>query len=183
MPVDLYQPFTNRVTGETFRCLSSTEEAYTTEWIVQPGGFVPFEHVHLAQDETFRVLEGELQAVINGRTQVIRAGQSITVLRGQRQTARNNSPTEVLRCVLQYRPALDSYGAFQCFGGLTLDGSYGRSGVVSPAKMLYLMEKAKTQSVARPALIPTPVFRLLMKFFYVFGSLAGWEKLYRKYVG
>lgn len=183
MPVDPYQPFTNRITGETFRCLASTEEAYITEWIVQPGGFVPFEHVHLAQDEVFHVVEGELEAVINGRAQVVAAGRSLTIPRGARQNARNHSQTEVLRCVLEYRPGLDSYGAFQCFGGLTLDESYGRTGVASPLKMLYLMRKMRTQSVARPAWIPTPLFRALMEISYVFGSVAGWEKLYRKYVG
>ena len=55
MAIDLYQSFTNPVTKETFRCLSSTEEAYVMEWIVQPDGYVPFEHVHVHQDEIFHV--------------------------------------------------------------------------------------------------------------------------------
>jgi len=47
MAIDLYQPFTNPVTKETFRCLSCTDEAYAMEWIVQPEGYVPFEHIHV----------------------------------------------------------------------------------------------------------------------------------------
>jgi quercetin dioxygenase-like cupin family protein len=183
MPVDLYLPFTNRVTGETFRCVSSTEEAYITEWIVDPGGFVPFAHVHLAQDEIFHVVGGELWARIDGQEQIVRAGQSITVPKGAKQTARNKSRSETLRCTLEYRPGLDSYQTFQCFGGLTLDGDYGRSGVVSPAKMMYFMQRMNAESVARPAGIPTALFRLLMRLFYHYGSARGWEQVFRKYVG
>ena len=55
MAIDLYQPFTNPITRETFRCISSTEAAYTMEWTLYPGGYVPFEHVHVSQDETFHI--------------------------------------------------------------------------------------------------------------------------------
>ena len=49
MAIDLYKPFTNPITRETFRCISSTPEVYTMEWTVHPGGYVPFEHVrHIA---------------------------------------------------------------------------------------------------------------------------------------
>ena len=64
MAIDLYQSFTNPVTKETFRCLSSTEEAYVMEWIVQAEGYVPFEHIHLHQDEIFHVQQGEIRVLI-----------------------------------------------------------------------------------------------------------------------
>lgn len=182
MSVDLYQPFTNRITGETFRCLSSAPEAYVTEWVVEPGGYVPFEHVHLAQDEVFHVKEGELRAVIQGREHILGAGQTITMPRGTRQIAYNNKP-EVLRCVLEYRPGLDSYAVFQCFGGLTLDRDMDRRGLINFAKMMYFMEKMGAKAIARPAFVPTVVFRLFMKLFYLVGAALGWERMYRRYTG
>jgi hypothetical protein len=59
MPVDLYQPFTNPITGETFRCISSSEGAYVTEWLVAPEGYVPFWHIYANQEVYFHNRRGE----------------------------------------------------------------------------------------------------------------------------
>jgi quercetin dioxygenase-like cupin family protein len=180
MAIDLYQPFTNPITKETFRCLSCTDEAYITEWIVQPGGFVPFEHIHLSQDEIFHIQRGEIRAVINGLEQIGVAGQTVTIPCGARQIAYNNKQ-ETLHCVLEYRPGLDSYTVFQCFGGLTLDGDLNRQGLVNPLKMLYFLKRMDAKAIARPSYVPGVLFQLLMNVFLIIGTIAGWEKLYRRY--
>lgn len=182
MPVDLYQPFSNTVTGETFRCISSTDEAYITEWTVRPAGFVPFAHTHPNQDEIFHVQQGEMRALIDGKEYIATAGQTVTIPRGARHIAANNKP-ETLVCVLEYRPGLDSYRVFQCFGGLSLDNDTDPTGIVNPPKMLYFLEKIKAKTLAIPTYVPTPLFYVAMKIFYVLGSLLGWEKLYQKYTG
>jgi mannose-6-phosphate isomerase-like protein (cupin superfamily) len=182
MSVDLHLPFTNPITGETFRCISSSAEAYVTEWNVAPGGFVPFEHIHLAQEEVFHVRAGELRAVIGGRERIVTAGESITMPQGVRQIAFNNKP-EVLRCILEYRPGLDSATMFQCFGGLVHDGDIWKSGIANPFKMLYFMRKARARAIARPSYLSGPLFRLMLEVFFIVGSIAGWERLYRKYTG
>jgi len=182
MAVDLHQPFSNPITGETFRCLSSSAEAYITEWIVQPGGFVPFEHIHLAQEEIFHVQQGEMRVMINGREQICTAGQTIIMPRGARQTASNNKP-EVLHCVLEYKPGLDSYQVFQCFGGLTLDGDIDSRGIANALKMMYFLRRMNARAVARPSFLPGPLFNLLMTISFMVGSIAGWDRLYRKYTG
>jgi mannose-6-phosphate isomerase-like protein (cupin superfamily) len=182
MAVDVYQPFTNHITGETFRCLSASAEAYVTEWVVQPGGFVPFEHVHLAQDEIFHVKHGRLRARLDGREFVLGAGQSINMPRGSRQVARNDGPG-VLECVLEYRPGLDSIVMFQCFGGLVHDGDVNRQGVPNPVKMMYFMRRAGARAIARPVYLPGPFFRLALHVCFAIGSLAGWDRLYGRYTG
>jgi quercetin dioxygenase-like cupin family protein len=180
MAIDLYQPFTNPVTKETFRCLSCTDDSYVMEWIVQPQGYVPFEHIHVSQDEIFHVQQGEIRVLLDRREQIGRAGQTLTVPRGTRHIAYNNHP-EALVCIVEYKPGLDISKSFQCFGGLTCDGDvYGRYGINIP-KMMYFMKRMNMKAVARPASVPGPIFDVLMKIFYVYGSLAGWEKLYRKY--
>jgi quercetin dioxygenase-like cupin family protein len=180
MAIDLYQPFTNPVTKETFRCLSCTAEAYVMEWTVQPEGYVPFEHIHLSQDEIFHVKQGEIRVVINRQEQIGRAGETVIVPRGTRHIAYNHV-SETLVCVVEYKPGLDISRSFQCFGGLTCDGDvYGRYGINIP-KMMYFMKRMNMQAVARPASLPAPIFNVLMNVFYGYGSLAGWEKLYRKY--
>jgi len=180
MAIDLYQPFTNPVTKETFRCLSCTEEAYAMEWTVQPQGYVPFEHIHVSQDEIFHVKQGEIRVVIDGQQQIGRAGETVTVPRGRRHIAFNNT-SETLVCVVEYRPGLDISKSFQCFSGLTCDGDIsGRYGINIP-KMMYFMKRMNLQALARPASLPGPVFDMLRNIFYLYGSLAGWENLYRKY--
>lgn len=180
MAIDLYQPFTNPITKETFRCLSCTADAYVMEWTVQPEGYVPFEHIHVAQDEIFHVQQGEIRVVVNRREQIGGAGQTLTVPRGMRHIAYNNSP-KTLVCIVEYKPGLDISKSFQCFSGLTCDGDvYGSYGINIP-KMMYFMKRMNIQAVARPANVPALMFGLLMNLFYMYGSIAGWEKLYKKY--
>ncbi|MDQ3687685.1 MAG: cupin domain-containing protein [Acidobacteriota bacterium] len=152
------------------------------EWIVQPEGYVPFEHVHLAQEEIFHVKEGELRIVLDGKEHIGKASDTITVPKGTRHVAYNNRP-DVLTCVVEYRPGLDYYKFFQCFAGLTLDHDVNRKGGVNIPKMLYFARKTNTQALARPTNIPGPLFRLLMNVFYLVGTLAGWERQYQKYTG
>ena len=180
MGVDLYQPFTNPVTRETFRCLRSNEEAYITAWIVQAGGCVPIEHIHPNQDEILHIEQGEVRVRLNGRDRIGVAGQTVTIPRGARHIA-CNPKWETLRGTLEYRPGLDSYKLFQCFGGLTLDGDIGSRGLVNVAKMLYFMQRMGVRATARPAFVPDPVFNLFKIIFFVAGSVAGWERLYRRY--
>src|SRR5258706_14971251 len=102
MAIDLYQPFTNLITRETFRCISFTEEAYTMEWTVHPGGYVPFEHVHINQDEIFHIQEGEIRAMINGQENVGRIGDTVRVPRGIKHIAYNDK-LEKLVCIVEYK--------------------------------------------------------------------------------
>jgi quercetin dioxygenase-like cupin family protein len=180
MAIDLYKPFTNPITRETFRCISSTPEAYTMEWTVHPGGFVPFEHVHVAQDEIFHVQSGEMRARIGGRERFGRGGDTVVVPRGTRHIAFNDRH-EPLVCMVEYKPGLDHYTTMQCFAGLTLDGQIDRRGLVHIPKILFLLKRANALSLPRPSIMPEWTFRMGMNVFYVVGSMLGWETLYRKY--
>src|SRR6266545_585493 len=173
MAIDLSQPFTNPVTKETFRCLSRTEEAYVMEWIVQPEGYVPFEHIHISQDEVFHVRQGEIRVLIDRQQKIGAAGQTVTVPTGVRHIAYNNT-AETLACIVEYKPGLDISKSFQCFSGLTCDRDvHGRYGINIP-KMMYFMKRMDAKALARPSNLPAPVFGMLLNIFYVFGSLAGW---------
>jgi len=180
MAIDLYQPFTNPVTKETFRCLSHSDEAYVMEWIVQPEGYVPFEHIHVNQDEIFHVRQGGIRVLVDRREQLGVTGQTVVVPRGVRHIAYNNT-SETLVCTVEYKPGLDLFRYFQCFGGLTHDCDIDRRYGINIPKMMYFMKRMNAKALARPASLPGPVFSLLMDLFYVAGSLAGWERLYRKY--
>jgi quercetin dioxygenase-like cupin family protein len=180
MTIDLYQPFSNPVTRETFRCLSFTEEAFTMEWTVQPGGYVPFEHIHLNQDEIFHIRQGEMRARVNGREQLGKAGDTIVIPRGVRHIAFNDRP-ETLICTVDYKPGLDQYRVMQLFAGFTIDRFVDRKGMVPVPKILYCLRKANARALVRPSFVPGPFFRLGMDLFFMLGSLAGWDEMYKKY--
>jgi len=180
MSIDLYKPFTNPITKETFRCISSTPEAYTMEWIVHPRGYVPFEHVHVAQDEIFHVEKGEIRARVNGQTLFGKAGDSLIAPRGIRHIAYNDRD-EPLVCIVDYKPGLDHYTTMQCFAGLTLDGDFDKRGIVNIPKIMYMLKKGNILSLPRPAFAPDFAFHLGMNFFYSLGTMLGWESLYKNY--
>lgn len=182
MAVDLYQGFTNSITGETFTCISYNKHAFRFDWIVEPGGYVPFEHVHLKQDEIFYVKSGELRLKIEDQEYIIGAGGRITVPRGRRHMAVNNKPS-LLHCVVEYSPGLDSYTFFQCFAGLTLEGEVSKNGTVNIPKMLYFTRQMKARCLSRPTHIPAPLFSLSLRLFSLVGRMAGWKRQFEKYTG
>jgi quercetin dioxygenase-like cupin family protein len=180
--IDLYQPFTNPITRETFRCISFDEEAYTMEWTVRPGGYVPFEHVHVRQDEIFHIQSGEMRVRLGGTTLIGRAGDTLRIPHGTRHIAFNDKE-ETLVCIVDYKPGLDHYKTMQCFAGLTLDCDYDRKGLVNVAKVGYMLKKINAQSLTRPAFAPEWLFLLGMNVFFAVGTILKWERLYKKYTG
>lgn len=152
------------------------------EWIVHPGGYVPFEHVHIYQDEIFHVKQGEMRAKVNGEEKIGKTGDTLCVPRGARHIAYNDCD-EPLVCIVEYKPGLDHYKTMQCFAGLTLENEMDKRGLVNIPKIMYLLRRTQAQSLPRPAFVPEPIFRLGMEFFFVIGSITGWERLYEKYTG
>lgn len=180
MAIDLYKPFTNPITRETFRCISSKPEAYIMEWTVHPGGYVPFEHVHVAQDEIFHVESGEIRAKVNGEQQFGNVGDTLTIPRGTRHIAYNDKDQPLI-CIVEYKPGLDHYTTMQCFAGLTLDNDFDKRGLVNIPKIMYLLKRGSILSLPRPAFAPEWMFRMGMDIFYTIGTILGWETLYLKY--
>lgn len=180
MATDLYNGFTNIITGEKFKCISYNENSFRFDWIVEPGGYVPFEHVHLKQDEIFYIKAGEMKIQIENKEYLIGEGQSIRVSKGKRHIAYNNKPS-TLYCEVEYSPGLDTYKFFQCFGGLTLDRDTTKNGTVNIPKMLYFTKRMKAICISRPTNIPSPLFYLALNFFFIAGSLSGWKKQFKKY--
>jgi len=180
MSIDLYKPFTNPITRETFRCISYTPEAYQMEWTVHPGGYVPFEHVHVYQDEIFHIQHGEMRSKINGKNTIGKAGDIVTIPQGTKHIAFNDKE-EPLVCIVEYKPGLDHYITMQCFAGLTIDKYYDKTGLVNIPKIMFMLRKANAQSLTHPAFASEWLFRLGMNAFYLLGLGMGWDKLYKKY--
>ncbi|HWY98844.1 MAG TPA: cupin domain-containing protein [Bacteroidia bacterium] len=180
MAIDVYKETVNPITGESFKCISHDENAYIMEWAVKPEGYVPFEHIHFNQDELFHVKEGEVKVVIEGKEHIGKAGETVTVPKGKKHIAFNNSKSH-LKCVVEYKPRLDHHLFSQCFNGLIEDGHYDKKGGPSIPKMGYMIRDMK--ALARPTNIPAPVFKITLGLFGLIGGVSGWGKLYKKYTG
>lgn len=182
MAIDLFKGFTNPMAGESFRCISSTPEAFVFEWIVQPNGQVPNEHIHYNQAEIFHVKSGEIEFILDGKKQSGKNNISIVVPKGSAHIAHNHGK-QPLTCIVEFQPAYESYQFFQCMGGLISDKDYDKTGQVNIPKMCYFMKKMNARCLTRPTKIPAPVFKLVMNLFYLVGVMKGWNKLYIKYTG
>ncbi|MCD6012577.1 MAG: cupin protein [Flavipsychrobacter sp.] len=181
MAVNIYESVVNAKTGETFRCIKVTPEAFTMQWTLEPKGYVPFEHIHYNQDEIFTVQKGELKVIIDGVPHIAGPGGRIVVPKGVRHIASNNKE-EVMDAVVDYTPTLDHVPFFQCFFGMQHDGHIDKkNGGVKIPMIGYFMKKMKCQALARPTSIPAAAFNIALNVFYIMGVLKGWDKLYKKY--
>ena len=151
------------------------------QWTVQPNGYVPFAHIHLNQDEIFHIKTGEIRLQIGDKEYFAKAGESITVPKGTKHIAYNNKP-EILNCIVEYKPGLDHDKFMQCLMGLTNDKLLDKKGGVDIPRMGFLLTKMKAKSIARPTAIPSMLFSIALKIFYIRGLLSGWNKLYTKYL-
>jgi mannose-6-phosphate isomerase-like protein (cupin superfamily) len=182
MATPVFQPCTNPISGETFKAISFDKDAFVMEWNVQPKGYVAFEHIHLNQDEIFHIKKGEIKIVMNGKEYIAGQGESVTVPKGVAHIAYNNK-TDVLDCIVEYRPGLDHETFMQCFTGLVNDRLLDKKGAISIPRMGYFLVKMKAKCMTRPTAIPAPLFNIALRVFYVRGILSGWKKLYVKYTG
>jgi len=181
MATNIYESCTNPITGESFKALLFDKNAFIMQWTLQANGYVPFEHIHLHQDEIFHIKKGELRIVMNGKDHIVKEGESFTVPKGVAHLAYNNKE-EVLDSIVEYVPALDHNLLMQCLCGLTNDGYIDKKGSISIPRMGYFLKKMKAQCMARPTEIPAPVFNIALYFFYIRGVLSGWKSLFSKYI-
>lgn len=180
--LDLYEGFTNKITGETFKVLSNNSNSITFHWTVQPYGYVPFEHIHLHQDEIFHIKKGQARLVIDGKETIAKPGDIVRVRKGMPHIIFNDQPA-LLDCLVSYEPGLDTFKFFQCFGGLTIDDDMNKKGQINVPKMLYFTKRMNARCLARPTTLPAMLFGAALTICYAIGKLLGWEKDYLRYTG
>jgi mannose-6-phosphate isomerase-like protein (cupin superfamily) len=105
----------NPATGQRLTFLATARdtagEVFRAEGAFPPGGFAGVEHIHPHQDEHFEVLAGRAAFQVDGREQVLGAGETIDVAARTRHTFAN-AGAEEMRVLFEFRPALDSTDLF-----------------------------------------------------------------------
>jgi quercetin dioxygenase-like cupin family protein len=117
----------NRVTGQRLifrRTAAQTRgRILELELVYPPGGRPPPDHLHPEQEATLEVLEGTLQARVDGRPRPIAAGDVLVLQAGARHAVWNPGPAEARAVWLTY-PALASEALLETLWAL---GQLGRT--------------------------------------------------------
>ena len=98
------------ILGQTYVPKQVTEQSFSWHATLPPGTFVP-PHIHPAQDEFVYMLEGRLDALIDGKEFVATAGDLVKLPMGIPHGLFNKSD-QVLKCFFWVTPTRKLYDLF-----------------------------------------------------------------------
>jgi quercetin dioxygenase-like cupin family protein len=142
----------NPVTGESMTFITTSRqtggEFVEIELSADPDAFVAAAHVHTAQTETFKVLEGTLTAKVDGTKHTAGPGETLVVEPGQAHKWWNDSDSRlVFRC--EIRPALQFESLIETMFALAADGKTNKKGMPNPFR-LAVVARAHLDTVVLP---------------------------------
>jgi quercetin dioxygenase-like cupin family protein len=135
----------NSVTGEHIAFLQTSRdtggELLRLEWSLEPDGFLPGgAHTHPLQEERVEVLSGTLGMRVGRRKYRLGDGEAVVVPLGAPH-AWWNEGEEVVRAVVEFRPALATESVFETLFGLARDGKVSKNGIPSPLQIIALLDE------------------------------------------
>ena len=123
--------FSNPATGDTVTLVEMSRETAGTRTVaaleVKPGGGVPI-HQHADHDELLEVIAGELEVILNGKTQRFGPGERAVIERGVTHLWRNPSPDRGLEMRATMTPGHPDFERFlRVYYGLGRDGELDKN--------------------------------------------------------
>jgi quercetin dioxygenase-like cupin family protein len=142
----------NPVTGESMSFITTSRqtggEYVEIELSADPDAFVAAAHVHPAQTETFKVLEGTLAAKVDDTVHTAVVGDVLIVEAGQAHKWWNGGDSRlVFRC--EIRPALQFESLIETMFSLAADGKTNKKGMPNPFR-LAVVARAHLDTVVLP---------------------------------
>ncbi|MBL0126724.1 MAG: cupin domain-containing protein [Flavobacteriales bacterium] len=86
-----------------------------------PGNKGPGAHIHIGQEEGFKVLRGSMTMTVEGKEITLGPGDSAVVRSGEKHTFRNGSSKEGVDAEFWFAPALNCEWMLQSFGEAAMD--------------------------------------------------------------
>lgn len=135
------------------------------------------DHFHALQEEHFEVISGTLTILLDGKNQILKQGDKITLPRNKPHNHYNND-NETVVFIQSISPALDFDYLLENIIGLTIDGKMpnGKAGLVQELVTLKYIE-----SKSYLASIPIGLQKFLMNIVGPIGRLFGYRAIYKKY--
>lgn len=175
------QIFTNPDTGDTYEFLETAKDSngqrVTMKMTLKSKGEQVPNHVHALQDEHFEVVSGNLTILLDGKKQVLKKGDNMTLPKNKPHNHYNDS-SETVVFVQSVTPALDFDYLLENIIGLTIDEKMpnGKAGLIQELVTLKYLD-SKTYL----ANIPLGIQKLLMNVIGPIGRVFGYRAIYRKY--
>jgi len=177
------QTIENPLTGERVTFLQTTESTngalLEIECAIPRPGFGPPTHIHLKQQESFRVVMGKLGVAVAGEQHILDVGDTAVAPPGMPHRFWNAGQGEV-RFIADIEPPGHFEAHFETMFGLAHDGKGNRNG--TPTDILQFgvsFEVADTYLASIPIILQQLVFRVLA----FIGHRLGYRSRYPKYSG
>lgn len=108
-----------------------------------PGNKGPGPHIHIGQEEGFKVLSGKLIVTIGKKEVTLGPGESAVVRSGEVHNFRNASSTERVEAEFWYEPALNIEWMLQSMGDTAMErgGDWNKVPVLSAIHLLWKMRR------------------------------------------
>jgi quercetin dioxygenase-like cupin family protein len=175
------QILSNPNTGDIYEFLETAKdtngERVSIKMTLKSKGELVPNHLHALQDEHFEVLSGNLTILLDGKQQILTAGEQITLPKNKPHNHYNtdNEPVVFIQSV---SPALDFDYLLENIIGLTIDGKMpnGKAGLVQELVTLKYLD-----SKSYLANIPIGLQKFLMNVVGPIGRMFGYRAIYKKY--
>jgi len=173
----------DKFTGDTIEFIETSSdtngERVTLKVTLKSKGQTVDDHIHLIQEESFKVLAGRMTYVKNGEQKHISAGEEVVLPKNEPHNHYNTSdePAEFIQTIT---PGIDVDLFLENLFGMINDGKV----IEGKLSLLQAMVTARyLESPSRLAAIPMGLQNFLIKTFGPLARLFGYRAIYKKYTG
>jgi len=177
------QKLIDRFSGDTFEFLETSEdtngERVTIKVNLKSKGQTVDDHIHLIQDESFKIISGRLTYFLDGEEGYVNEGQEIVLPKNKAHNHynTNDEPVEYIQTI---SPGMDVDLFLENLFGMINDGK------VKDGKLPFLQAMVTgkyLESPSRLAAIPLGIQNVLMNVLGPIARLFGYRAIYKKYTG
>ncbi|RYZ99180.1 MAG: cupin domain-containing protein [Sphingobacteriaceae bacterium] len=173
----------NPVSGQTITFIQTGKDTngklLEMETVYRSRSVIPAEHYHPFQDEYFTVIEGEVRVKLDGKTSMLRTGDTLHIPANMRHAMWNPGSSKAV-VNWQVRPALTTEYLFETTWGLAADGKVNKNGM--PNMLQLALTVSKFSDVFRVIKPPVIIQKVLFGLITPVAYLLGYRPTYNRYL-
>lgn len=177
------QKITDKFTGDTIEFIETSAdtngERVTLKVTLKSKGQTVDDHIHILQDESYKILSGRLTYFLDGKQHYANTGEEVVLPKNKAHNHYNtdNEPVEYIQTIT---PGIDVDFFLENLFGMINDGKVKNGRL----PFLQAMVTGKyLESPSRLASIPLGLQNLLINIFGPIARLFGYRAIYKKYTG
>jgi len=170
---------TNKRTGQVMLFLKTGAETkgelLQIDCVSPPSAMREPEHIHPFQENKFEILSGSCTFSIDGKEQLAKVGETVTIAPNVRHLFWNSGNVDA-RYIQEFRPALTIAEFFNTFFALSRDGKLNEQGIPNffHASIIMLAHNKDIRVISPP----WPIQYLTYKVLAPLGRLMGYKPYY-----